>query len=183
MYLITAYFDNVATKELQRIIYEIAKVSGNTFMVDNEVIPHMTVSAFDAKDENVATQLFEKMKDKLSFDNILIPTVGVFLPYVIYTQAVLDRYLCDLNYNIYNILSEDEDIRVNRYYQPFAWIPHITVGKKLNREQMQLAFSIVQDRFQPVKAHVNAFGISKPNPLRNLQFLEEPRQYAPRSNR
>ncbi|MCR4611950.1 MAG: 2'-5' RNA ligase family protein [Lachnospiraceae bacterium] len=171
MYLITAYFDDITTKQLQRIIDEIAKVTGNTFMVDNEVVPHMTISAFDAKSEEVAISLFDKMKEKLSFEDVLIPTAGVFLPYVIYAQAVQDQYLCNLSSNIYHILTEVEGIRVNRYYLPYGWIPHITLGKKLDKDQMQLAFQVVQEKFQPIKAHINTFGISKPNPLRNLDYF------------
>lgn len=38
MYLISAYFDEHVTKGLQRLIDNIAKETGNTYMIENNVI-------------------------------------------------------------------------------------------------------------------------------------------------
>ncbi len=169
MYLITAYFDDNTNNKLQNIIDEIATVSGNDFMIKNNVVPHLTISAFDEKSTDKAIELFDKIEDRLHYDEILIPSVGVFLPYVIYAQPIKNQYLTELSDDIYGVLSNGHDTRVNRYYIPPDWIPHITLGKKLGSEEMQQAFKVVQDRFQPVNAHITSFGLSKPNPLTNLR--------------
>ena len=169
MYLITAYFDDNTNNKLQNIIDEIATVSGNDFMIKNNVVPHLTISAFDEKSTDKAIELFDKIEDRLHFDEILIPSIGVFLPYVIYAQPTKNQYLTELSDDIYGVLSNGHDTRVNRYYIPPDWIPHITLGKKLGSDQMQQAFKVVQDRFSPVNAHITSFGLSKPNPLTNLR--------------
>ena len=169
MYLITAYFDDNTNNKLQNIIDEIATVSGNDFMIKNNVVPHLTISAFDEKSTDKAIELFDKIEDRLHYDEILIPSVGVFLPYVIYAQPTKNQYLTELSDDIYDVLRNGHDTIVNRYYIPPDWIPHITLGKKLGNDQMQQAFMVVQARFQPMNARITSFGLSKPNPLTNLR--------------
>lgn len=47
MYLISIYFDDKTNNRIQQAINQVAKKSGNTFMLDAEVPPHITVSAFE----------------------------------------------------------------------------------------------------------------------------------------
>ena len=49
MYLTSIYFDDKANKLLQRNINKIAEKTGNTFMTDNNVPPHLTISSVEAK--------------------------------------------------------------------------------------------------------------------------------------
>lgn len=53
MYLVSVYFDKTAEHILQRYINKIAEKTGNSFMVDNNVPPHMTISEIEARSENV----------------------------------------------------------------------------------------------------------------------------------
>lgn len=80
MYLISVYFDEQANKNLQRYINMIADKTGNTFMTDNNVPPH------------------------------------------------------------------------------------ITLGKKLDKEQMMIAFDVMRNNFAPFDANVTGIGLAKVNP-------------------
>ena len=51
MYTISIYFDEKSNKTIQQYINQIAKLTGNTYMVDEQVPPHITLSAFDTKKE------------------------------------------------------------------------------------------------------------------------------------
>ncbi|RAZ16572.1 hypothetical protein DK853_51875, partial [Klebsiella oxytoca] len=51
-----------------------------------------------------------------------------------------------------------------RFYQPHSWLPHVTLGKTLSKEQMRMAFSVVQDRFSVFEAQVTELGLAKVNP-------------------
>lgn len=50
MYLISAYFDEKTNRTIERWIEGVARASGNHFMPEHNVPPHLTVSAFDARD-------------------------------------------------------------------------------------------------------------------------------------
>ena len=58
MYLISLYFDKNTENHIQHFIHEVAKQSGNVFMVDKKVPPHITVSAFETlREEEIAAAL------------------------------------------------------------------------------------------------------------------------------
>ena len=51
MYLVSVYFDDETNKRIQRYINAVAEKTRNTFMTDGNVPPHITVSAFETRDE------------------------------------------------------------------------------------------------------------------------------------
>ena len=105
MYLISAYFDEHVTKGLQRLIDNIAKETGNTYMIENNVPPHLTISSFETR-ENLIILREEFMKlNKIGAGEINIFSIGQFLPYVMYATPVLDEYLVHLSNEVYDIFS------------------------------------------------------------------------------
>ena len=172
MYLITAYFDNATSKQLQRLIDEISAMTGNDFMTGNHVPPHMTLCAFEQKSDDVAINLFEDLKNNLTETEIIIPSVGQFFPYVIYAQVCKNKTLLDMSLDIYSSISTINETRINHLYEPYDWIPHITLGKTLTEEQMRIAFSVLQEHFTPIKGQITAYGLSKPTPYRELIRIE-----------
>ncbi|MCR4675198.1 MAG: 2'-5' RNA ligase family protein [Lachnospiraceae bacterium] len=172
MYLITAYFDETTNKRLSHLLEEIADKTGNDFMTKNHVPPHLTIASFEQRSDEVALSLFEGVKKRAEGGEIFISSVGVFFPYVIYAEAVQNKYLQDLNQLVFEEISEHGDTIVSKFYQPMQWIPHITLGKKLSTEQMRLAFQILQEKFSPMEAKIVSFGLAKPNPHRDFDFFE-----------
>ena len=172
MYLITTYFDDQTNKYLSQLIDEIAEKTGNDFMTENHVPPHMTITAVEQKDDETALSLFHQMENELKSGEVFIASVGAFLPYVIYAEAVQNSYLYEMSKSVYARLINDESTLVSKYYQPLQWIPHITLGKQLSKEQMKMAFEILQEHFTPHKAQVVKFGIAKTNPHRDLEIIE-----------
>lgn len=177
MYLLTAYFDDSTTEQLQRLMDEVARQTGNDFMIRNHVPPHLTICAFDQKNPQRAVELFERFSSKLSEKNlnsdsnsnhIYIASPGAFLPSVIYLEAVQNRYLFELSEMAHKEFCADPATRPNRFYLPFQWIPHITIAKQLTDEQMRIAFAVLQQSFHPLEAKIVRFGLSKPNPHTDL---------------
>ena len=52
------------------------------------------------------------------------------------------------------------------------WLPHITLGKKLSKEQMQEAFAVMQEQFVPMEVTVSEIGLAKTNPHQDLVRIE-----------
>ena len=141
MYLVSVYFDKTAEHILQRYINKIAEKTGNSFMTDNNVPPHMTIS---------------------------IVSVGQLLPYVFYATPVLNGYLQDLSEKVFDEVKSIPESTVSRYYKPMSWLPHITLGKTLTKEQMQMAFSVMQESFVPFEAAITEIGLARVNPHRDV---------------
>ena len=164
MYLLSAYFDENTNKILSRYIEMIAKETGNHFMEEHHVPPHMTISQIEARNVDVLMPSVEALRGKLQKGNIEICTVGMMLPYVIYAMPVLNKYLHDVMNVVYDMLHDIPQTSIHRYYQPMSWIPHITLGKTLTKEQMQCAVKIMQVHFAPLSATVTELGLAKVNP-------------------
>ncbi len=176
MYLVSVYFDNTATKRIQTLVEQIAAASGNHYMTEKQVPPHLTLSSIEARSIDVLIPAVKQLENKLRQGTVQFVTVGQLFPYVLYTMPVLNAYLQDLATQIYDAVSDIPDTTVSKYYRPQSWLPHVTLGKTLTKEQMRQAFAIVQDKFSVFEAQVTELGLAKVNPhddvLRFELFIE-----------
>lgn len=168
MYLISLYFDEKTNQRIQQYISQVARKTGNMFMPDGNVPPHITISAFETTDESLALQEFYSAITELYSSSIQWVSVGEFFPHVIYLTPVLNAYLHQMSEKIYTTLTQNNKISVSPYYRPFQWIPHTTIGKTLSKEQMVTAFQTMQHQFGPFTGQVTKIGLAKTNPYTNL---------------
>lgn len=172
MYLISAYFDEQTNQSVNRYIRQIAAKTGNTFMIDNQVPPHMTVSLVEARQGEILFPCLEQLRGQLVAGTVQIVSLGTFFPYVMYLTPVLNAYLLELSQQIYDAVHDIPEVKVNRFYQPLHWLPHITLGKTLTKEQMQLAFAVMQDSFAPIEGRIVKLGLAKTNPHEDLMMWD-----------
>ena len=164
MYLVSAYFDENTNKILSRHIEKIAEKTGNVFMTENHVPPHMTVSSVEARKGELLIPYVKKLEETLAEGSIQFVSVGMFFPYVMYVAPVLNAYLQDLQEQVFRAVCGAPEVTVSRFYRPMQWMPHITLGKKMTEEQMQMAFRVMQERFVPFEGKVTSVGLAKTNP-------------------
>jgi len=172
MYLISIYFDEKTDKQIRKIMRQVAEKTGNTFMLDNHVPPHITVAAIETRDENAAIEALGKCVQKLEQGKLRFISTGAFFPQVIYMELVLNKYLHELACTVNGAVKDLPDTIVSPYYQPFSWLPHVTLAKQLSEEQMLTAFEILQKRFTSFEGTVTRIGIAKTNPHRDLRVWE-----------
>lgn len=172
MYLISAYFDDNTNKIIKRYIETIAKETGNTFMTDNNVCPHLTISSLESRNEELLIKKFAELENEIKGGSVHIVSVGQLLPYVMYVSPYLNEYLSELSNCIYNKYKGVDEINISRYYKPLSWLPHITVGKQLEEDQMIKAFRVMQKMFVPVEGKIVKLGIAKTNPHRDIRVID-----------
>jgi len=172
MYLISIYFDENTEKTLNSYIQHVAKATGNTFMLDNHVPPHITVAAVETKQEELLISKMEALTKKLTSGEIKFVSVGSFSSKVIYVQPVLNEYLHNLSVELSRELGQIEETILSPFYQPFSWLAHCTIGKQLSQEQLQQAFTVLSNEFVPIDAKVTHIGIAKTNPHRDIKVWE-----------
>ena len=130
MYLVSIYFDEKTTSRMQGYITQVAKRSGNPFMIEKNVPPHLTISAFETRSEDQVISLFEETRDMFQSGEIIWCSVGAFFPNVLYLSPVLNTYLQELSEKVYKELLKTADVKVHKCYRPMQWVPHATIGKK-----------------------------------------------------
>ena len=82
---------------MQGYITQVAKRSGNPFMIEKNVPPHLTISAFETRSEDQVISLFEETRDMFQSGEIIWCSVGAFFPNVLYLSPVLNTYLQELS--------------------------------------------------------------------------------------
>lgn len=182
MYLISAYFDENTNKILKHLQQRIVDKTGNDFMIRNNVMPHLTISAIEARNVDVLIPAFEKVcrkklqpleeKGVMNVNNAInIVSVGQLFPRVIYAAPVLNEYMINLSISIYNEFATIPETNISKFYQPYSWMPHITLGKCLDKEQMRQAFAVLQDLFMPIDGQITKIGLSTVNPYREVMSV------------
>ncbi len=176
MYLISAYFDDDTNKKINQYIKQIAKRKGNTFMTDNHVPPHMTISSVEARNGELLMPYVGQLTHRLRQGRVHFVSAGMFFPYVMYVTPVLNAYLQEMAEAVYETVCRIDEVSVSRFYQPMQWLPHVTIGKKLSKEEMRLAFEIIQNSFAPFEGDITAIGLAKTNPhedMLKIDLIEE----------
>lgn len=179
MYLISVYFDHKTNHTLQNYINRIAAKTGNTFMTDNQVPPHMTISAIEAKSADILRPGFNSLRGKIKQGMVSFVSVGELLPYVIYVTPVLNGYLSDISQQVDEAVKNIPETSVSKYYRPLSWLPHVTMGKQLDKGQMVKALEVMQECFVPFEATITEIGLAKVNPHEDVErfVLGRPKTY------
>ncbi len=168
MYLVSLYFDNKSESKIQGIINKVAEKSGNNFMIDNNVPPHITIAAFQSNKEEKIIELLDKIIKNSCEGLITWASIGSFKSSVIFLAPILNEYLHNLSVNIYEDLSSVEDIDISKFYLPFQWMPHTTIAKKLTNEELILGFQELNDNFTIFSGRITKIALSKTNPLEDI---------------
>lgn len=172
MYLISIYFDKATEKRINNYMKQIEKVTGNTWMLDGNVSPHITIAAFQAESEFVAREIFFQRKENLRVGNVKWVSIGAFLPGVIYITPILNEYLHELSETYNEEISKRQRVTADYRYIPFHWMPHSTLAKRLSAEQLTTAFSVIQNHFAPFEGKVTKIGLAKTNPYTDLEVID-----------
>ena len=172
MYLVSIYFDEKTNKNIQNLITKVAKKTGNDFMIEGKVPPHITISAFETKQEEEVLERLEGVVNSLKQGNLRWVSVGTFLPNVIFIAPVLNEYLQNMTQTIYGKMKSVDETIMNPFYRPYKWVPHTTIGKLMSKEQLQDAFGILQEQFVPFEGTVTKIGLAKTNPYTELALFD-----------
>ena len=160
MYLVSLYFDDKAAVRIESFINKVSEKSGNTFMTDNNVPPHITIASFQTNEEDKVIKILDERIREINRGIITWASIGIFKSSVIFLAPILNEYLHNLSVNIYEGIS--------KYYLPFQWMPHTTIAKKLAKEELVLAFEELEKNFNIFSGVITKIALSKTNPYEDI---------------
>ncbi len=172
MYLVSLYFDEKTDAHIRQYINTVAKRTGNTYMLDGKVPPHITISAFETRNEKLVVDRLNICMNQQQKGRVQWAAVGAFFPNVIYISPVLNVYLHELSVSVYDTVKGVEDTIIRKCYKPFSWLPHTTIAKKLSQEEMRTAFIVLQESFGMFSGDVVRIGLAKTNPYEDIVTWE-----------
>lgn len=161
MFLISGFFDPLTNRSLQTLINDIAEETGNHFMIENQVPPHLTflqVQTRSQQDELIKT--FSNLENRLYSLPVTFTAFGGEIPNVVYAKVKLSDELKNQLNIFYNAVSQIADLKVNPHYLPENFFPHITLGKTLDRKQQEIALSLLNEKFTMFSGRLNEWRLS-----------------------
>lgn len=167
-YLVSLYFDEKTTRQIQQHIKTVAEATGNNYMIEYKVPPHITISSFETENIEAVLPQIKACLEKIEIGEIQWVGTGAFMTSTLYLTPVLNQYMQELAEVIHAVISDDKDVKVSKYYQPFQWLPHTTIGKKMDAEQLLKAFQAVQPDYKVITGRVVKIGLAKANPYEDI---------------
>lgn len=185
MYLISAYFDEATEKRINKYIKAIEARTGGSFISDRNIPPHMTVARPEpcaSTDRLIANIDRLTESGAVASGGIYAAALGIFKPRVLFIAPVLNEYLHGLSVALCGASADaaaEEGaapptektgaLPKKTAYEPFNWMPHITIARGLTEPQMRLAFSCMQADFEAFYGRITAIGLAQSRPYHDIK--------------
>ena len=162
-------------REVNEIIYsamkKIADQTGNSFMIENKVPPHITIGAFHAakEDERKLLGLVEDFAGEQEAGAVQFCEVGNFNSKVLFLRPEKNSFLAKINAELHDLLLPEFSKAENGYYLPDIWFPHTTLATGLNSSQFEKALKIAGEITLPLEAAIGVLAVYQCSPFAELK--------------
>lgn len=162
--------NDIVISTLQAIAYE----TGNRFMIENKIPPHITIGAFHAAREEEAKllQLVEGFARDQKAGSVQFVEVGDFNGKVLFLKPEKNLFLSEINNALHNLLLPEFEKAENGYYLPDIWFPHTTLATRLNQNQFSAAKESAKQISLPLEAAIEELAVYQCSPFLELKKIE-----------
>lgn len=170
-YAVSLHFSQDVNNIISQTMASIAEVTGNLFIIENKVPPHITIGVFHATKENELKliQLTEEFSKNQNSGYVHFTEIGNFDSKVLFLKPEKDEFLADLNKRLHELILPDFEKGENGYYLPDIWFPHTTLATRLNQSQFSKALSVAEKTKLPLTANVCEIGFYQCSPFLELK--------------
>jgi len=166
-YAITLYFDDATENNFSRIMEAVAAGGGNRYMVDTGIPPHITLALFSAARVDGVRDELERRHGEIGTGEVIWASLGAFVPRVLYAAPVLSEYLRAACVAA-NELAEPFAERMDGYYLPGQWVPHMALAVQLAPGELNAAFAAAAGLFTAVCGRAERLALAECNPYREI---------------
>ena len=168
MYLISLYFDDHSTALFDSYQKMIEKQTQQFFLSQKNIPIHMTLATGHDHDEQVIFDALNEVISQCRAGIIEMTFIGSFARNTFFLAPIYNEYLHHLSTVINQQIDTIEGQRKENRYLPFHWQPHITLARKLDEQQLVMAFQTLTMLFQPFQTKITRIALSCTKPYRDL---------------
>lgn len=170
-YAVSLHFTPDVNEIITSAVNAIAEVTGNSFIIENKIPPHVTIGAFHAakEDETKLIQIVEDFTKTQKAGAVRFTEIGNFNGKVLFLKPEKDGFLAQMNEELHTILLPEFEKAENGYYLPEIWFPHTTLATKLNKSQFEKAFKIAESINLPLETEINEIAVYQCSPFAELK--------------
>ncbi len=131
--------------------------------------PHVSLAVFGEVDSAKLLRVTSEFATKVAQLPVKLESIGLFPTdsNVIYLTPIPTIQLLTVHKQYHEHL-KSEQLPSFSYYQPDRWVPHCTLESDLVKEQLDLAASLCQLKFSPIKGKFTSLGIVSFYPINYL---------------
>ncbi len=172
-YAVTLYFDDETSGAIRGLTKELADVTGNTYMIQNDVPPHLTLGMFHVieagqeKLKKLFVEFVEKARLEILAGQDFEISFGVFEDFVgkvIFIKIEKEELLAGVNKLLHDMFVPHFEAGDNRNYLPENWYPHITLGFKLAPDQFEKGMEFLKGKTALSRGRCARIGLACCNP-------------------
>ena len=170
-YAVSLHFSQKVNEVVISTLQAIADKTGNRFMIENKIPPHITIGAFHAAREEEAKmlQLVENFAQGQKAGSVQFSEVGDFNGKVLFLKPEKNLFLSEINKTLHTLLLSEFEKAENGYYLPDIWFPHTTLATRLNQSQFSAAEEIAKQITLPLEAAIEELAVYQCSPFLELK--------------
>ena len=170
-YAVSLHFSQKVNEIITSTSKAIADKTGNRFVIENKIPPHITIGAFHAAREEKAKllQLVEDFAQGQKVGTVQFSEVGNFNGKVLFLKPEKNLFLSEINKALYSLLLPEFEKAENGYYLPDIWFPHTTLATRLNQSQFSAAKEIAKKITLPLEAAIEELAFYQCSPFLELK--------------
>lgn len=170
-YAVSLHFTPDVNKIITSAVKSIAEVTGNSFIIENKIPPHVTIGAFHAakEDEVKLIQMVDDFTETQNAGVVQFTEIGNFNGKVLFLKPEKDAFLSRINAELHTALLPEFEKAENGYYLPEIWFPHTTLATRLNPSQFEKAQEIAKQIKLSLEAIVTEISVYQCAPFEKLK--------------
>lgn len=170
-YAVSLQFSKDVNEIISTAVSSIAEETGNPFIIENGIPPHITIGAFHAspEDKGKLLCLVEEFSRNQKTGVVHFTGIGNFKEKVLFLKPEKDGFLTEINSSLHDLILPEFEKGENGYYLPKFWFPHTTLATRLNQKQFAGALAIAEKIQLPLKAETCEIGFYQCSPFMELK--------------
>ena len=170
-YAVSLHFSTDASDIISQAVRDIAEATGNDFIIENKIPPHITIGAFHAAKANEARllQLTEEFARRQKAEDVHFTQIDNFKGKVLFLKGEKNLFLAEMNLHLHSLVLSEFESGENGYYLPEIWCPHTTLATRLKQGQFEKAQAVAEKIPLPLKAKACEIGFYQCSPFLELK--------------
>jgi len=140
-------FDKDTESRFKKIIEAIAAGGAGSCMTDAKIPPHITIAGFSTENAEAIIEQLDAHSSCFRAGNIVWPSLGAFVPRVLFAAPVLNEYLLKACIDANRLIAPFSIVGDNGFYLPYNWVPHTTLATHLDHDGLKRAFDVAARQF------------------------------------
>lgn len=169
-YAVLLYFEPQSEQKVRRLQEAACRSSGNTYIFDNEIHPHVTLSLFTRDHYEDLFDDLAEFASRLHNVVLVMSSIGIFrsTTSVVSLFPVLSENLAQIHADLRDIL-DGRNCEFHAFYERPRWVPHCSLAVSVTFGQLMQVLGTVCDLYdEPIKCRAASLVLTECEPCREI---------------